>query len=224
MTPELVRNVLSRDDLFAGEPCDSVGNPAALPGPALRFLTNLVGSLEVHRAIEFGSGRSTRALLDAGITVTSIEDSPSWMRCTIQDIGDHKDHTQVVLALQTVWDQGAPFLSWEIQGLETAEFVLIDSPYYPPFREAVLLRALRQMQTGVIVLDDTRIPTLARFCDRIAARNPHLLHRRSQIGHGFDVFAKLTAMPIRDRRGLLETVKAYRRFMIGRRHHLPPTR
>ena len=219
MTPELVRNVFARDDLFVGESDESTDNPAALPDSALRFLVDLAGCLGVRHAIEFGSGRSTHALLDAGIAVTSIENSASWMRRTVHSIADRKRHTPLILALQTVWEQGAPFLAWDIQGLETAEFVLIDSPYFPPFREAVLLRVLRQMRTGVVVLDDTRIPTLARFCDRITKSNPHLLHRRSRIGHGFDIFAKLGAMPILSRRGLLETAKAYRRFVMGWRHH-----
>ena len=50
---------------------DDPDNPAALPDASLDFLVWLANAVEAKTAFEFGSGRSTHALLRAGLAVTS---------------------------------------------------------------------------------------------------------------------------------------------------------
>jgi len=223
---ERIEEVFRAGILFASfRPSDHPTVAAALPDESLNFLTTLAKAVDAKTILEFGSGRSTIALLTAGFSVISIEDSVFWMEETLKVTPKSDAHHQaLVKSLSMIWRNAAPFLDWrlddELVGLiQAADMVLIDSPYYPPFRESTLLSALSMTERALVVLDDTRIPTLSRFCDRIARRNPHLMHRRVPVGHCFDVFCRLDRAPIDSHRSLPETLKAWRRFFVGRRTH-----
>ena len=224
LATERIEQVFQRGVLF--EPhrlSDHPEAPAALPDESLNFLLMMARAVEAKTIFEFGSGRSTVALLSAGFDVVSLEDSAYWLDETMRLIAKSPAHHQaLVRPLSVVWRNATPFLDWrldeQLAGLiRTADIVLIDSPYYPPFRESTLLSVLALAMRTLVVLDDTRIPTLSRFCDRIALRNPWLLHRRVQVGHSFDVFCNVGRLRIDGRRSLTETAKAWRRFLAGKR-------
>ncbi len=209
------------DSIFAGcfEQCDDAAF-AALPQPALEFLVSLAGSIGATAIFEFGSGKSTAAFLRAGLTVTCIEDSKQWMDDTLALLTEveRAKLTALVKPLLTCWCGAVPMPGWklndfEVERLREASLVLVDSPFIPPFREYTLWQALIQAR-GAVVIDDTRIPTVARFCDRIAAANPHLFHKRVTVGHTLDVFERCTAEPIKLSRGALETLKGWRRYLM----------
>ena len=199
--------------------------PAALPDAALDFLVALARDLRAQRVFEFGSGRSTAAFLRAGLAVVSLEDSTRWMQQTLDGLTaeERTRHTGLVRPLRLRWHGCAPVMDWRIDAalaahLAAADLILVDSPYYAPFREATLWSALRHNGRAVVVLDDTRIPTLARVCERLAGANPGLLHSRVSLGHGFDLFSRLdTATPLRRAQSPLEVLKAWRRFLLSRR-------
>jgi hypothetical protein len=56
---------------------------AALPDASLAFLLEVCRRVGVKTVFEFGSGRSTKAFLQAGLAVSSLEDSDYWMQKTI---------------------------------------------------------------------------------------------------------------------------------------------
>jgi hypothetical protein len=119
--------------------CDHPTQPAALPDATLESLVAITRQRGVMSVFEFGSGRSTAAMLREGLRVTSLEDS-----------------------------------------------------------------------------HDTRIPTLSRFCGRLAAANPALLHRRMKVGHTFDIFARAgDKAPLVRSHSLLEILKGWRRFFVA---------
>jgi len=205
----------------SGPPGDHTGNPAALPDQSLAFIISAAKLIGAKRAVEFGSGRSTKAFLDAGLTLTSIEDSQTWLadtRRAVNGLGERWN--AIVRSLSTEWEGLVPFRDWVfgqdiVEPLERADLVLIDSPHFVPFRERTLINALRHARHALVILDDSRIPTVQRFCDRIARQNPGLLHRRVLVGHGFDLFAHSVPADIRSIRGLIETAKGWRRFQMG---------
>ncbi|MHA3772796.1 hypothetical protein ACXR0O_14780 [Verrucomicrobiota bacterium sgz303538] len=137
-----------------------------------------------------------------------------------QIAGNLGNHVGIVEPLSVTWHGGVPFMTWKLEcgllsQLVSANMILIDSPYYTPFRESVLLDVLNRTASTLIVLDDTRIPTLRRVCDRIAQQNPQLLHRRIEVGHTFDIFAKIDGAALRYRRSPLDIAKGWRRFVLG---------
>jgi hypothetical protein len=80
-------------------------------------------------------------------------------------------------------------MDWEVSGdvedaLLAADLVLVDSPYFTPFRESTLWSSLQRCPQALIVLDDTRIPTLQRFSQRLASANPDLLYQQIKGGQG----------------------------------------
>jgi hypothetical protein len=203
--------------------CDDPAAPAALPGPALEFLTALAREAGAATVFEFGSGRSTAALLRCGCRVTSLEDSGYWMEQTrnLLSAGEKERHTALVRPLRRRMHGAFPVMDWPVDAdlagrLRGAGLILVDSPYYAPFRESTLWSALVHGGQAVVVLDDTRIPTLARFCDRIASCNPGLLHRRVRVGHTFDVFARFPGTSPRLRHSMVEIAKGWRRFLMAR--------
>ena len=208
-------------------PEDHAGAPAALPDAALRFLLAAAAEAGAQRVFEFGSGRSTAAFLGAGLHVTSLEDSGRWMDQTVASLESaHRDggrHVARVQPLQLVWHHGAPARDWLLTGelavaVDTADLVLIDSPFHVPFRLSTLAAVLGRPTAALVVLDDTRIPTLARRCDQLAAQNPdRLRHRRLRVGHGFDCFARRDldpSRPLDSSQPLTETFRAWRRFFL----------
>ena len=120
--------------------------------------------------------------------------------------------------MQTVFEGGVPFRSWALPSrlepaLREAQLVLIDSPAFPPSREHALLTALGQNRGGLIVLDDANIPTVQRFCARLANTN-QLASLHSPVDHGlFFILPPKYGGPILSTRGILETLKAWRRFL-----------
>jgi hypothetical protein len=223
--PEIER--LFQSPLFrrAYAECDHPDAWAALPDPALEFLVALGRQLGITTVFEFGSGRSTVALLRASYLVTSLENTDYWMSQTLSQLSAEEKarHTALVRPLRFHWHHLIPVLDWTIdselgQRMWSADFVLIDAPFYSAFRERTLCSALIHSPHAVIALDDTRVPTLSRFCDRIAADNPTLLHARVRVGHGLDVFARSGDTPLRLRPPPLEILKGWRRYFLARRY------
>jgi hypothetical protein len=198
--------------------------PYALPEASIDFLIELARQLNVTTVFEFGSGISTAALLNHGFSVTSLEDHAYWMEQTLKQIpkADRERHTALIRPLSRCWHDLVPQMDWRIDAelterLQAADLILIDSPAYVPFRESTLWSVLNKSRLSVVVVDDTRIHTLSRSCDRMAAMNPGLLHQRVAVGHSFDLFARLDDAPLRVRYSPLEILKGWRRFFLGRR-------
>ena len=175
--------------LFQGSytECDHPVLPAALPDASLEFLVALARQCGVASVFEFGSGRSTAALLREGFRVTSLENSDQWLEQTRAQLseGEKSRHVALVRPLRRRMHGWFPVMDWHVDQelarvIGEVDLILVDSPYYAPFRESTLWSALVHNDHAVVVLDDTRIPTLSRFCDRLAANNPTLLHRRGE--------------------------------------------
>lgn len=214
--PPLCRGPREDDALFA------------LPASALSALQAAIAQTpEIQRAFEFGSGRSTRLFLDAGLEVTSLEDSAHWLDETGQALPPEllSRWTPACQPLTRVWHRGAPFSSWELsdalrEKLASADLVLIDSPVLPPMREHALLVALRHARQALIVVDDVNIPSVARYCRRLAERN-RLPHHFTAMGHGL-CFLGAASGPLDETRGVLNTLRAWRLYAIRRRFLPPP--
>lgn len=199
--------------------------PAALPTASLEFLIELARRLEIKSVFEFGSGRSTVEFLKAGCAVASLEDSPYWMEQTLGSLSgaEKARHAAWVRPLTFRLHGLVPARDWVIDaelaaGIRSADLVLIDSPYYPPFRESTLWSALNLVDRGLVVLDDTRIPTMRRFCDKLARDNPGLLHAKAGVGHGFDLFARRDDAPLKFSHGPMEVLKGWRRYWLAGRN------
>jgi len=202
--------------------CDHPVQAAALPDAALEFLVALARQCGVASVFEFGSGRSTAALLREGFRVTSLEDSGQWMEQTHAQLSDDEKsrHVALVRPLSRRMHGWFPVMDWPVDPelaccIGEADLILVDSPYYAPFRESTLWSALAHNGHGIVVLDDTRIPTLSRFCDRLAAGNPTMLHRRVKVGHTFDVYARTDKVPLTRSQPLLDILKGWRRFFMA---------
>ena len=195
--------------------------PAALPENAISFLLDLARELNAMTIFEFGSGISTSAFLRAGYHVTSLEDSHNWMEQTLTRLSDElrRRHTALVRPLRLKLHGLFPAMDWAIDSelamlIGNADLILVDSPYFAPFREATLWSALAHNANAVVVVDDTRIPTLSRFCDQLASVNPSLLHCRVRVGHCFDLFSRGgDDRSLKLKHGLVETLKGWRRFV-----------
>jgi hypothetical protein len=164
---------------------DDPDNFAALPQISLEFLSKVLTELGGRRVFEFGSGRSTQVFLNAGAEVTSLEDSSQWFADTLKKIPEplKTNHTGLVQPLKVCWRDGAPYRTWEItpslrEALLAADLILIDSPYFVPYRIETLKQVLSLNTHAVIVVDDARIPTLEGACAKIAeATHPFTMHR-----------------------------------------------
>lgn len=197
---------------------------AALPASSLEFLLEVCRKIGAKRIFEFGSGRSTQAFLGAGYSVFSLEDSSFWLSKTVESLGvdEARLHESAVSFLETMMVGSFPVLGWRIdeklkEQLRRADLILVDSPHFTPFREATLFASLQDGPQALVVLDDTRIPTVSRFCDRLARRNPQLLHKRVHVGHGFDLlFRADPSRPLVCRAGFYDTLKGWRRYFQGR--------
>jgi len=202
---------------------DDPNLPAALPDASLEFLLTLARELEVKTTFEFGSGRSTVAFVKAGYSVTCLEDSQFWMQQTMGQLSeeDKRAADSFVRPLRPRLHGLMPVMDWEIDEtiaakIGEADLILIDSPYFPPFRESTLWSALLNNDLAVVVLDDTRIPTLSRICDRIASANPSLLHCRVEVGHTFDIFCRMhDTAQLKRAHTIEEVLKGWRRFFIS---------
>ncbi len=196
----------------------------ALPNSSLALLRDIIDELELKQVFEFGTGRSTQLFLDCGCHVTAVEDNEDWLRRTLMALAwEPRSRLRAKLCpLKTVYDDGSPFLGWRLdreqrQALRDAELVLIDSPAFPPFREHALITALKLNRRAVVVLDDAAIPTVQRFCTRLTARN-QLVRHYTRMDHGLFFFCPPPADTRLDTaRGWVETVKAWRRYVLGSR-------
>ena len=203
--------------------CDHPAQSAALPDASLEFLVALARQCGVASVFEFGSGRSTAALLREGFRVTSLEDSDQWMEQTRAHFSEEEKsrHVALVRPLSRRMHGLFPVRDWLVDPelarcIGEADLILVDSPYFAPFRESTLWTALVHNDHALVVLDDTRIPTLSRFCDRLAAGNPTLLHRRVKVGHTFDIFARINdKAPLTQSHSLLDILKGWRRFFMA---------
>jgi hypothetical protein len=203
-------------DTLAPEPSGG-GGGYALPDATLRLLARVIAECGVRNVFEFGSGRSTKTFLAAGCAVTALEDSRAWLVRTLGGLTPEERSRlhAVCQPLRVIFYQGAPFRSWALDGgtlarLAAADLVLIDAPAFPPFREHALSLSLEHCG-GLIVVDDAAIPTVRRFCQRLAGG---MAHRECAVDHG--LFFVVGGGKTGRRRGLVETLKAWRRFFMGR--------
>lgn len=203
---------------------DNSESPAALPDASLNFLIDVCKKLGIQRIFEFGSGRSTKALLNNNFSVTSLEDDEYWMNQTIKTLDESEkvNHTAFVKPLKRRFLGLFPVLDWEIsddlaKSISEADLILIDSPYYTPFRESTLWSGLNYSKGAILILDDTRIPTLQRFCNRLSSSNPSLIHTRVAVGHSFDIFYHNSEKKLHLNHSLTDTLKGWYRYISGRR-------
>lgn len=200
------------------------GEPAnhgfALGDGALALLGAIIQRFGVKKVFEFGSGRSTKEFLELGCLVFCVEDNQHWLDETLKTIPAERmaGLRSAVLPLRTVWHHGVPMKAWEEEAvapeLRNADLVLIDSPSYPPFREYPLILSMKHATNAIIILDDANIPTVDRFCKRLASDRSRVLSCSTSIGHGLFILARLSRNgEIESGRGAIETAKAWRRFV-----------
>ncbi len=194
-----------------------------MPEASVECLHAVIARLGVRRVFEFGSGRSTEAFLQAGMEVTSLEDSETWLAETAQRIrpGERVRWHPACAPLERIWHRGSPFLSWRLTSdlevrLAAADLVLIDWPALPPFREHALLLALRHARRALVVVDDANIPTVARYCDRIARQN-RLSRFQTPMDHGL-YFLAPNEGALDESRGTWGTLRAWRFFLARRKY------
>ena len=210
-------------ELLAGAVSWSGGEAGyALPRGSLDFLAACVEEFRLARVFEFGSGASTRRFLEAGCEVTALENDAHWLEQTLAQVpGPLRARLHVERwPLERVWCGGFPCLGWRLTEamraqLFGADLVLVDSPAYPPFREVALMQALRLSRARMVVLDDVRIPTLRRFCERIAAQSTGLELKCIERDHTLGVFICHDAGAVRNKPDAVEWLKGWRRFMQG---------
>ena len=195
----------------------------ALPDASLDLLASCVTSVGIARVFEFGSGRSTKRFLELGCRVALVEDGKEWLEQTRQSLTDEEQARLAAFALplETVWLSGMPLRSWRLPNeamaeLRAAEFILIDSPAYPPFREHALAVALAETCGALIAIDDAAIPTVGRFCERFAKRNA-AAHVYAGIDHGLSFFVSRGEKCSGKGRPLVETLKGWRRYRMAPR-------
>jgi len=205
---------LCRDDVH-----DEAGY--ALPPSSLALLAACVSRLQIRRVFEFGSGQSTWQFLGAGCEVAAVENDESWLASTSAslEISRRERFTPFLLPLQRVWLGGAPLRSWilpdaALAALRDADLVLVDSPAWPPFREHALTLALQHSREALIVVDDANIPTVGRFCHRLATQN-RVAHFQTKMDHGLFFIHAAGARTVDSRRPLIETLKAWRRYFLA---------
>jgi len=208
------------------EEADCTEAIAALPDASLKFLLEICKRAGVETVFEFGSGRSTRAFLQAGISVTSLEDSAYWMQKSLEDFGPDllAKHRAFVPPLRDRMLGLFPVMDWDIRdevedAFLNADLVLVDFPYFTPFRESTLWISLRRCPQALTVLDDTRIPTLQRFCKRLAAANPNLLFEQVKVGHGFGLFSSCNCRRLKLGQTLKDVASGWRRYFMGRKFY-----
>jgi hypothetical protein len=194
----------------------------ALPDASLRLLTRIIAAAGLRNIFEFGSGRSTKAFLAAGCTVTALEDSQPWLDPTLASltVEERSRLHAICQPLARLFHEGAPMRSWvlgpnTLRRLAAADLILIDAPAFPPFREHALALSLQHSRDGLIVVDDAGIPTVRRVCARLASA-PGTLHRVSTIDHGLYFFIRSPEAGALPSRGLVETAKAWRRYFMAR--------
>ena len=200
---------------------------AALPNDSLVFLLDTCKILHVKRVFEFGSGRSTQALLKNGYSVTSLEDSEYWLNKTLENLSENEKayHTTFVKPLKIRFLGLFPVMDWHIdseirQSINEADLILVDSPYYTPFRESTLWSSLKFANGSIIILDDMRIPTLQIFCDRIKNSNESLVYNRVSVGHGLGIFYINPGVKLILNHSFIDIIKGWYRFLQGYKFYI----
>jgi hypothetical protein len=195
----------------------------ALPQGSLALLMLCVRKFECRRVFEFGSGASTRVFLEAGCEVTSLENDQHWLGHTLKQVPEtmRARHHAELRPLERTWCGGFPCFGWNLSEtmraqLGSADLVLVDSPAYPPFREAALMQALLESKARLVVLDDVRIPTLRRFCDRIAMQSHGINVTYIERDHTLAIFTRSGSSVLSNRPGFVEQIKGWRRYLMGR--------
>lgn len=196
----------------------------ALPTGSLNFLDACIRGFGFKRIFEFGSGASTKHFLEADCEVTTIENDPHWLEQTIGQVPEalrSRLHVECQ-PLERIWTGGIPCRGWHLSKvmqarLAEADLVLVDSPAYPPFREAAVMQALRLSKARLLVLDDVRIPTLRRFCDRIASQSTGLEFVSIDRDHTLGAFIRHQAGTVANRPSVIEWLKGWRRYVAAGR-------
>jgi len=174
-----------------------------LPEPSCELIERLGALLGPQAtAVEFGSGASTLSLRRTFAGVTSVEDSAEWIDKTerLPGIAPKRPEDKTRAVPLTRCHLGIiPFHSFDLdrriellQRIETADFILIDSPPNPATREHVLVSVLQHAKPGaLILLDDTEVRATRRFAHRLARDNPTLIELTEiPIDHGLALFQK----------------------------------
>ncbi len=201
---------------------DDPKSEAALPEVSLTFLEQFCEAYAIDRAFEFGSGRSTYCLLSLGCSVTSLEDSDHWSADTKSQL--KPEHlcrfTGIVSRLRTCRLGYFPVLNWRLDGslrnaIADSDLILVDSPHFTPFRELTPLRSLNNLKKGFVIVDDLRISTVRRFCERIARQNDNLEYVLVPIGHELANYYKKAFFSVKSKPSIADILKGWRRFFIG---------
>ncbi len=157
------------------------------------------------------------------MAVASLEDSDYWMQQSLNVCGPDllARHRAFVRPIRPRALGLFPVMDWEVSGdvedaLLAADLVLVDSPYFTPFRESTLWSSLQRCPQALIVLDDTRIPTLQRFSQRLASANPDLLYQQIKVGHGFGLFCSCNCRRLRLGHSFRDVFSGWRRYFMGR--------
>ena len=196
-----------------------------LPEPSCELVAQ-IGALLGPQAVafEFGSGASTAALRQTFASVTTVEDSAEWLDKTERLPGvtpkRAEDKTRVV-PLTRCHLGVIPYHSFDLdrriellQRLESADFILIDSPTNPATREHVLYTALQHAKPGaLILLDDTgEVRAARRFAQRLARDNAAMFDLMEiPIDHGLALFQKKSMGHVGHHPSLREMVGAWLR-------------
>lgn len=157
--------------------------PWVLPEPSCEFVSKIGAALgPPATAFEFGSGASTIVLRNTFAAVTSVEDSAEWLDKTEHLPGitpKRPDDKTRVVPLTRCHLGIIPYHSFDLdrriellQRLESADFVLIDSPTNPATREHTLVSVLQHAKPGaIVVLDDLEVRSTRRFAERLGRDN-----------------------------------------------------
>ena len=77
-----------------------------------------------------------------------------------------------------------------------------------------LTLALRHCHQALIVVDDANIPTVQRFCQRLAVQNS-VPYYQTRMDHGLFFLCVAGLHRVDARRPLFETLKAWRRYFLA---------
>ena len=163
----------SSEEFVLGPGIEEGAGESTLSPAALRFLGTLVRSRQPRMVIEFGSGLSTRLILQAlrnipGSRLFSVENSKLYLEQTRVSIPPEDEHHLVLVhaPLRPLLFKGKLSLTYSARTLRSelpsvaADLMLIDGPLAFRYgREAVLYAARPWLGDGtIVVLDDAGRP------------------------------------------------------------------
>ncbi len=195
-----------------------------LPEPSCQFVEKVAEALGPQAtAFEFGSGASTIVLRHKFAAVTSIEDSAEWLDKTehLPGIAPKRPEDKTRVVPLTRCHLGVvPYHSFDLdrriellQRLESADFILIDSPTNPATREHTLVTVLQHAKPGaLIVLDDLEVRSTRRFAERLKHDNMAMFeYFEVPIDKGLAIYWKKTMGHVEYHPTLREMVGAWLR-------------